>query len=53
MLLTKLSTNTSKLALSSAIPVNKLVHADFIELKLPSIVVLASNAVVPVIPSSV
>ena len=47
ILSTKFPINTSKLALSSAIPVNKFCHADFIALADPDIVTLASRAVVP------
>ena len=49
-LLTKFCTNTSKLALESAIPVSRFFHADLVIFRLPSIVVAASFAVVPVIP---
>ena len=51
-LVTKLSTRTLKSWLSSAIPVTRLLHADFVILTEPSIVVLASFAVVPVMSIS-
>ena len=47
---TRFPTNSPKFALSSAMPVSKFCHAAFIAFAEPSIVVLASLAVVPVIP---
>ena len=47
ILSTKFPIRLSKLALSSAIPVNRFCHADFIALADPDMVTLASRAVVP------
>ena len=46
----KLFTSASKSAFSSAIPVSRFCQAAFVALTLPLIVVMASLAVVPVIP---
>ena len=50
---TKFPISVSRSALSSAMPVTRFCHADFMEDTLPEIVVDASLAVVPVIPISV
>lgn len=53
ILSTRLLVSCEKFASLSAIPATQLSHAELIELTEPSIVVLASFAVVPVMPISV